>query len=92
MALKVNTDAAFNWIYPGDPKAHHDKIVRERAPASGSWFLESEPFLEWCADKPKTPSRNIILGRAIRQYLIFIHPHATFSTNNTAGAGKTFLA
>jgi hypothetical protein len=67
MLMTTSADAAMAWLYPGDPKAHHDKIVRERAPASGSWFLESEAFLAWCEDTPNRSSARILLGRAIRE-------------------------
>jgi hypothetical protein len=67
MLLMASADEAMTWLYPGDPKAYHNKIVRERAPVTGSWFLESEAFLAWCKDKPNGSGARILLGRAIRE-------------------------
>jgi hypothetical protein len=44
MTIKPLADAAIDWLYPGDSKAYHNKLSRERVPASGSWFLESDSF------------------------------------------------
>jgi hypothetical protein len=68
MAIDGGADEAINWLYPGNPNSHHDKIVRQRVYDSGSWFLESQRFLTWSEDTPDNPSPRILLGRAIRMF------------------------
>jgi hypothetical protein len=70
-----------NWVWKGDWWQRHKYFHENRAPDTGGWFLQSDPFKSWSSGA----GPRVLICPGIRKFLLIVH------CSLLAGSGKSFI-